>query len=220
MMADSISAIVCVDREIQFLSRALESIRQQSRPVDEIVMIISDATPQSLFSVIGGFGLEIVERQSEPGLAAARNLGVVRSSGEVITFLDADDVWTARKTEIQADCLNRQLQIVVGQLRRFRDPAFAGGDFPAGFFSRKHPAMTPGGMMISRREFQRIGPLNTRYRLACDHEWFVRMRQSGIGVHLMDDVILEKRIHSENLSHDTAAYRKEIMDMVRVRGRG
>ena len=67
MMADSISAIVCVDREIRFLSRALESIRQQSRPVDEIVMIISDATPQSLFSVIGGFGLEIVERQSEPG---------------------------------------------------------------------------------------------------------------------------------------------------------
>jgi glycosyltransferase involved in cell wall biosynthesis len=219
-MAGSISAIICVDREIGFLAQALESIGKQSRPVDEVIMIISDATPKSLSSVIGGIGPQIIERQSEPGLAAARNQGVALSSGEVITFLDADDVWTARKTEIQAECLNRQIQIVVGQLRRFRDPAFAGGDFPAGFFSRKHPAMTPGGMMIARRGFQRIGPFNTRYRMACDHEWFVRMRQSGIGVHQVDDVILEKRIHSENLSHDMSAYRKEIMDMLRCRGGG
>lgn len=215
MTPNSISVIVCVDRDIRFLSEALESIRQQSRMVDELVMIISEATPKSFADVIDGFDPDIVERQSEPGLAAARNLGVALSSGEFITFLDADDRWTAQKTELQVDCINRQLQIVLGHLRRFRAPVSSEREFPSGFFTQDQLAMTPGGIMISRREFERLGPFNTNYTVASDHEWFVRLRRSGAIVHQLKAVVLKKRIHTENLSHKMTVYRKEIMDMLR-----
>lgn len=214
-MSDAISAIVCVDRDIRFLTEALESIRQQSRRVDELVMIISDATPTSVADIIDGFAPDIVEKQSEPGLAAARNQGVSLSTGAWITFLDADDLWTPQKTERQVECIDQQRHIVLGNLRRFQAAVAAEREFPPGFFTQDQTAMTPGAMMISRRELLRLGPFNTNYTVASDHEWFVRLRRSDAVVHHLNEVVLRKRIHTENLSHKVAVYRMEIMEMLR-----
>ncbi|MCP4194801.1 MAG: glycosyltransferase family A protein [Pirellulaceae bacterium] len=215
MCSCMISVIVCVGRDIRFLGKALESIRQQTRMVDELVIVAAETTPNAVANVIDGFAPNIFETQSEPGLAAARNLGVSLASGEVITFLDADDLWTPQKTEIQAECLNRQRPIVLGNLRRFPDDVSSERDFPSGFFTQDQAAMTPGGIMISRAELERLGPFSTHYTVASDHEWFVRLRRSDAVVHRLNEVVLEKRIHTENLSHKVALYRKEIMDMLR-----
>src|SRR5262249_47015643 len=39
------------------------------------------------------------------GLATARNRGTARASGELVTFVDADDLWTPDKLEAQIDAL-------------------------------------------------------------------------------------------------------------------
>jgi GT2 family glycosyltransferase len=44
------------------------------------------------------------------GLATARNRGIERSSGEFITFIDADDLWTPEKVECQVAALQKNLQ--------------------------------------------------------------------------------------------------------------
>jgi GT2 family glycosyltransferase len=140
---------------------------------------------------------------------------VERSSGDLVTFLDADDRWLQNKTALQERCIEAGAPGVVGQLLRFADSSCDAPDYPAGFFERKHPAMTPGGLMIPRAAFARVGAFNERYRLACDHEWFIRARRSGLGLQVIGEVVLEKRIHPGSLSWDRTAYRRELADVLR-----
>jgi glycosyltransferase involved in cell wall biosynthesis len=44
-------------------------------------------------------------RQHQSGIAAARNLAIERSSGELVAPLDADDLWHPRKLELQVRSL-------------------------------------------------------------------------------------------------------------------
>jgi glycosyltransferase involved in cell wall biosynthesis len=216
----TISAIVCVGREIRWLQEALASIRSQSRPVDETLLVVSDDTPAALGECVRAFAIDRIQKQDRPGLAAARNLGVDRASGDLVTFLDTDDRWLQDKTALQERQIQAGAPGVVGQLLRFADSSCDASDYPAGFFGRKHPAMTPGGLMIPRAAFARVGAFDERYRLACDHEWFIRARRTGLGLQVIGEVVLEKRIHPGSLSRATAAYRRELTEVLRRTPRG
>jgi len=67
--------------------------------------------------------LEVVERISDQrlkvfsyfnaGVSAARNRGLAKATGEFISFLDADDLWTPDKLEAQLDALRANPQAAV-----------------------------------------------------------------------------------------------------------
>ena len=74
------------------LRAALESVRRQSVPPDEIV-IVNDSVDQ--LSVISELGVDALEEFTGGGRgpSAARNRGVGRARGEFIAYLDDDDLW-------------------------------------------------------------------------------------------------------------------------------
>jgi hypothetical protein len=52
-------------------------------------------------------GVEYIPQKNQ-GVAAARNAGIARATGDLIAFLDADDVWHPKKLELQCDALSRR----------------------------------------------------------------------------------------------------------------
>jgi glycosyltransferase involved in cell wall biosynthesis len=101
-MMMSISVIVPTYNSSKTIERALQSVFNQSRPADEII-VIDDGSSDCTIDILNKYKEKIVVvAQTNSGAAAARNRAVERSSGDLIAFLDSDDMWHPQKLEIQA----------------------------------------------------------------------------------------------------------------------
>lgn len=107
--APTISVVICAftfDR-LQVMGEAVESIRAQTLPAHEIVLVI-DHAPELLEEVRRLWpDLKIVANHERQGLSGARNTGVAEASGEVVAFLDDDAIaapdWLAHLAAAYAD---------------------------------------------------------------------------------------------------------------------
>src|SRR4051812_50064999 len=88
-----------------FIAEAIESVLAQSRPASELI-VVDDGSTDGSAAVAARFPEVKLIRTENRGPAAARNTGVAESIGEVITFLDADDVMKPERLERQAAALD------------------------------------------------------------------------------------------------------------------
>jgi len=87
----------------RFVAEAIGSALRQTYDRIEIIVVDDGSTDDSR-AVIEGFGKEIITIfKPNEGQASAFNAGFARSSGEVICFLDADDLYLPNKVERIAD---------------------------------------------------------------------------------------------------------------------
>jgi Glycosyl transferase family 2 len=85
-----------------FVGDAVDSVRKQSRAVDQIVIVDDGSTDPHSLAVLEDLqttGVTVI-RQSNQGPGAARNQGVLQSDGDAVFFLDSDDVVTERHVEV------------------------------------------------------------------------------------------------------------------------
>lgn len=93
---DTVSVVICAysDEREQDLEGAIESLRKQTVPAGEIVVVIdhNDALLDRLKARHTGpnSNIKLVPNSSTRGLSGARNSGVVAASGEIIAFIDDD----------------------------------------------------------------------------------------------------------------------------------
>ena len=106
-----ISVIIPTHNRADILPRAIKSVQDQTRPVDEII-VVSDGSTDSTEEVVR----QLAEKDSRIRLIAyhpghngnyARNKGIEAASGEFIAFLDDDDEWLPKKTELQMELFEK-----------------------------------------------------------------------------------------------------------------
>lgn len=103
-----VSVVITFLNEERFLSEAVESVLAQSYENWELVLVddgSSDASRHIAQEYIQSHPGKIVyaehERHLNKGLSASRNLGISLARGELVAFLDADDIWKSDKLENQ-----------------------------------------------------------------------------------------------------------------------
>lgn len=102
-----VSAIVPTYNRSYVIAEAIRSILNQSYPRVEIIVVDDGSTDDTLVK-LEEFGEKIrVISQANAGPAAARNRGIGESRGQILTFLDSDDVWLPTYIERQAAVLER-----------------------------------------------------------------------------------------------------------------
>lgn len=101
-----VSCIIPTCNRREQLSTAIASVVAQTVPVTEII-VIDDGSTDGTFDMLQALGGEVgqvhvaVLRQENRGPAAARNAGLRIASGDLVAFLDDDDVWHPEKTARQ-----------------------------------------------------------------------------------------------------------------------
>lgn len=114
----TISVIIPAFNQGHYLGEAIQSVIDQTFPDFELV-VVDDGSTDNTAQVACSFSDTRVRyiHQENRGLSAARNTGILRSSGEYLTFLDSDDLFVADKLETLLNAMQRDpgLGFVAGQ---------------------------------------------------------------------------------------------------------
>jgi len=107
-----ISALIPAYNCAKTIQATLDSVLRQSTPPDEI-LVMNDGSTDATAAILEGYGTRIrVFWQPNGGLASARNALLARASGDLMAFLDSDDVWHPRYLEIQKALFEKYPQAV------------------------------------------------------------------------------------------------------------
>jgi glycosyltransferase involved in cell wall biosynthesis len=104
--APTFSVIVAAYQVADVVSEALESIRRQTAPPQEVI-VCDDGSTDALEDALAPYRDEIVfVRKSHGGEASAKNAAAARASGDFVVILDADDVYLPERLEVLTELAN------------------------------------------------------------------------------------------------------------------
>ncbi len=107
MEAPSISVVMPVFNGAAHLAEALDSVLVQSLPAARVV-VVDDGSTDGSAALLQHYGDRItLVSQTNHGQAHARRTGAAAAGGELIAFIDQDDVWDADKLARQVDLMQR-----------------------------------------------------------------------------------------------------------------
>lgn len=105
----SVGVVLATHNRPELMRRALASILEQEYDGDIVVVLVFDRTePEwALATDAPRRGVTVIANARTPGLAGARNTGVLALDTELVGFCDDDDVWLPGKLVAQTDRLRR-----------------------------------------------------------------------------------------------------------------
>jgi hypothetical protein len=77
-------------------------------------------------------------------------------------------------------------------------------------------AYIPSSLIVRKSAFEIVGYFDESYRISDDSDWFLRARDAGIKLGIIDKNLLHKRVHSQCLMSQTGVIKKELMKSIRA----
>lgn len=220
-MPASVSTIIPTFNRADFLAEAIQSVLQQTRPAEEII-VIDDGSTDNTEQVVARHGGSLrYVWQNNSGPAAARNRGLREARGDYIAFLDSDDLWVPHKLESQLTFFSRnpEVDFVFANMANFSgtkavnapeiknrklhaylatNAAWLEDLFACLVVENVIPTPT---VMCKRSAVEKVGFFDEKLRVAEDLDYWLRsteMCRWGF----IDDVLLLRRRHGANLIAD------------------
>lgn len=193
-----VSVIVSHFDRGDWLPEALATVRAQTFSDYEIVLV-DDAgpLPDLAARTAAAFGARYVRRDSNGGVAATRNTGVRAATGELVAYLDDDDLWRPRHLAALVAALDARPgcglaygDAEVRRVARAVEAAGAARTAPGTWpvtarlalavpFDRDDLArddfIVPGGMLHRCALYDRVGPFDETLVVSDDWDWLLRV---------------------------------------------
>jgi len=217
-MSPMVSVVIPVHDAAAFVADAVASVREQSRPPDEII-VVDDASTDGSGEIAAALGADIrvIRHERNQTLPGARNTGVEACTGDIVVFLDADDLWAPDKTERQLALLDEHpdVSIVVGRTHKMRrvETDDSAGRFE--LWGEPELLLSMGAAAIRRPAFDRVGRYDLSLAFTCDWDWFMRARELGVPIRTHTDVVQYYRRHEHNLTEDADHGNRDTLAMLR-----
>jgi GT2 family glycosyltransferase len=92
MVGLTVSVIICTYNRGRYLARCLDSIKKQTYPNYEIIIVNGPSNDDTEMVLQRYDNVKTIRQKTMNGLSFARNLGIVASKGDIIAFIDDDAV--------------------------------------------------------------------------------------------------------------------------------
>jgi glycosyltransferase involved in cell wall biosynthesis len=209
-----ITVIIPVKDMDKFLNQAISSVLNQES-VDCSVLVV-DAGSKDLIKISEPFDndsrVSLIRSETPLTAGGARNLGLMHCRGEILAFLDADDLWPMNRSKLMLEKFqDSSVQVVIGLVQNF------GSETTKLSFivdENKKQALLAGGILIKREVLNHIGLFDASLQSGEFIDWFQRIESAGIKCGYVDHIVLERRIHGESTTarqiHDRLDYLKVV----------
>ncbi len=195
----SISVIIPVYNGEAYLAEAVESIHRQSYEPIEIIIVddgSTDKTGQIAKNIKGNVNYVY---QINKGPAKARNSGLEYARGDLIAFLDVDDLWPENKLQVQvAKLLSApHLDIIMGRIKFIKLPGATGRDVNEPLID-----VHLGAGLYRKSVFDKVGKFDETLRFSEDRDWFFRALEMKVSMIVLQENTLLYRLHENNMTRN------------------
>jgi glycosyltransferase involved in cell wall biosynthesis len=209
----SVSVIIPSYNRAKLLPRAIDSLLDQTRRPDQII-VVDDASTDNTSEVLASYRDEIlaVEHQVNRGLSGARNTGIQHVSGEVVTFLDSDDILLPASIEKRLSLLESlpDVSVVYSDVMLVDEQGKAlarysqlePGSQPSGNVFHEfilHNLMPVHGFMFRRSCLDKVGVFDIQIPQVADYDFWLRMASHFQFLYL-DEPLAYYYVHSNMMT--------------------
>ncbi len=214
-----VSVMIGVYNCENYLAEAIDSVLTQTYSPIELI-VVDDGSTDGTAEVAKAYGHRLrYAFQRRGGMGAGRNHAVSLARGDYFALLDADDRFRPEKIERQMAAFDRDpsLDAVFGHMMEFISPDL---DPDAAARLRRPvdnaPWPTPNLMLVKRSAFFRVGLYSTTLRVGIGVDWYARALELGIKQEMLPDVVLERRLHTQNNGIRERASRTQYLHVLKA----
>ena len=220
----TVSVIIPTYNRRNYVPASIQSVLDQTYGDYEIVVVddgSTDNTRELLERWIESGTIRYI-RQENKGAAAASNRGFKEASGELITFLDSDDLWPEDKLEWQVQYLREHPEMgAVGGAHQFIDkdgeksksPIVREGEYAFENVFTGTPVVSIGAALIRCRLVDEAGGFDESIETQ-DFDLWMKLARRGCRIAIFPRVSLYYRVHGENCSLQNGLRQYEVCERV------
>ncbi len=226
-MKPEVSVIIPVYNSEAYIGEAIESVLRQTFRDFEII-VVDDGSDDRSAEIAASYPGVRLFRRSHEGVAAARNYGIMEAGADLVSFLDADDLYSHDKLELQAGYLaeHSECGVVFSEYRNFSDIPENEMNERQKALMQVHVKQCLPAACIRKEIFKKYGLFDTSYPYGEDTEFFMRLGINRVDFsHRIEKVLYLRRVHGNNITvqHELTRYRDLyaiLTDAVRKRRKG
>jgi len=204
-----ISVIIPTYNREATLERAIKSVLAQTHRNFELI-VIDDGSTDNTSQIIDKYSREIrYFSKLHAGVSSARNLGLEKSEGTWVAFLDSDDYWLPGKLEIQMEYIIKHPGIMIVQT----DEQWIRNGVPVNPM-KKHKKysgwifkyclplciVSPSAVLVHQKVFNDVGVFDESFPVCEDYDLWLRITvKYQIGL-IPEKLIVKTGGHADQLS--------------------
>jgi glycosyltransferase involved in cell wall biosynthesis len=209
-----ISVIITSYNQARFVTYTVTSVLEQTYSPLEVIVVDDGSTDETKAELAPYLDKIRYIYQLNQGVSVARNTGIKAAKGELIAFLDGDDLWLPHKLALQVECLekSRDVGLVHSNVSYFgandegeRQTKGAlttyAGDCYAELLLRNR--ITTSSVLVRRDCLKQVGLFDEGIRKASteDYDLWIRIARYFEFAYVPDPVVLY-RVHPNNAIND------------------
>lgn len=227
-----VSVIIPAYNAEVFLDRTLRcAVNQTHRSIE--IIVVDDGSVDGTRAIAERHALadrriQVISTENR-GVATARNLGISKSTGEYLAFLDADDLWHPTKIEKQLAALHGRPDSWAAAYAYFRsidaDDFVTGGTFqagPSGYIFGRHLSLKYVGngssLLVRRKVAEEVGGFDPSYAAngigGCeDLDFEIRIAEK-YRLACVPEWLVGYRFYEGNMSSDSARMARSMIAVI------